>query len=135
MNIVGVQASQIMDIWPQVREHFASFEERSQGELTAQELAQLVMTTHRQCWVAVDDGKIVATALTRIENNPQQTVCLDFCAGEGRDGWRDALVDEIERWAVHMKSKRVRIVCRPGWTKELRTLGYKESHRVLEKDI
>ena len=135
MNIVGIQAHQFMDIWPQVREHFASFEKRSQGELTAQELAQLVMTTYRQCWVAVEDNKVVATALTRIESNPVKTVCLDFCAGEGRENWRDEMVNEIERWAESIGSKRVRIVGRPGWCRELKSLGYKETHRVTEKEI
>jgi hypothetical protein len=135
MNIIGVPSTAVRTIWPHVEEYFASFEERAQGEVTAEELLSLVEAQHRQCWIAADNKKVWACALTRVDNNPLGTVQLDFCAGEDRDKWRDKLVHEIERWAAHRGAGRVRIICRPGWTKELRKLGYRETHRVLEKEM
>ena len=121
-----------MAVWPYVKDYFASFEKRSKGELTAGQLLLLVIEKKLQCWVATDGKEIKACALTELSG---KTVVFAFCAGKDRDEWRDEMVDEIERWAAHIGANRVRIICRPGWTKELKTLGYRESHRVLEKDI
>ncbi len=139
MNIVGIQSHQMMDVWPHVKDYFKSFEDRSKGELTAGELLTHVIDKRLQCWIALGDGTpgqnapdVKACGLTEIN---KKTVVFAFCAGADREEWRDEMVSEIEQWAAHIGSRRVRIICRPGWTRELKSLGYKESHRVLEKDI
>lgn len=121
-----------MVLWPHVKDYFRSFEERSHGELTAGELLTHVIDKKLQCWIATDGENVKACALTEIHGT---TIVFAFCAGEDREEWRDAMVSEIEQWATHLEARRVRIICRPGWVPELKALGYKESHRVLEKDI
>jgi len=132
MTIVGVQSHQMMALWPHVKDYFRSFEDRSKGELTAGELLLRVLDSKLQCWIATDGKEVGACALTEVIG---KTVVFAFCAGRNREEWRDAMVDEIEQWAAHIGANRVRIICRPGWVRELKGLGYKESHRVLEKDI
>ena len=132
MNIIGVQPHEMMALWPHVKDYFRSFENRSEGELTAGELLTRVIDKRLQCWIALTGSVVKACALTEVT---KKTVVFAFCAGKDRDEWRDEMVDEIEKWAAHIGANRVRIICRPGWTKELKTLGYKESHRVVEKDI
>jgi len=132
LKIIGVQSHQMMALWPHVSEHFKSFQDRSTGELTAGELLTHVIDKKLQCWIATDGEEVKACALTEIHG---KTVVFAFCAGKDREEWRDAMVNEIEQWAKSISARRVRIICRPGWTRELKTLGYKESHRVLEKDI
>lgn len=134
--IVGVQRAQLMDVWPLVSRYFQSFAERSKGETTAGQLLADCAMGKRQCWLAIDGEKNVkACGLTEIAS-PSQTVIFNFCAGEGRHEWREQMVDEIERWAREaVGSRKVVIVCRPGWTKELKGMGYRETHRILERDL
>ncbi len=132
MKIAGVQTNQMMALWPHVKQYFRSFEDRSRGELTAGELLTHVIDKRLQCWVATDGEEVKACGLTEVS---KKTVVFAFCAGVDRDEWRDEMVSEIEQWAKHIGARRVRIICRPGWVRELKSLGYKESHRVLEKDI
>ncbi len=132
MNIAGVQADQMMALWPHVKDYFRSFEDRSDGELTAGELLTCVIDKKLQCWVATDGEVVKACALTEIS---RKTVVLAFCAGRDREEWRDEMVDEIKRWAKSIGLNRFRIICRPGWTREMKALGFKETHRVLEREI
>ena len=132
MKIAGVQADQMMALWPHVKDHFRSFENRSDGELTAGELLTCVIDKKLQCWVATDGEVVKACALTEIS---RKTVVLAFCAGRDREEWRDEMVDEIKRWAKSIGLGRFRIICRPGWTREMKALGFKETHRVLEREI
>ena len=132
MKIAGVQADQMMALWPHVKDYFRSCEDRSDGELSAGELLTHVIDKQLQCWVATDGEVVKACALTEIS---RKTVVLAFCAGRDREEWRDEMVDEIKRWAKSIGLTRFRIICRPGWTRELKALGFKETHRVLEREI
>jgi len=131
--IRGVQADELWDVWPHVAVYFKSFEDRAGGDLTAGQLLEQIVKKTRQMWVAIIDGKVKACALTQVMDPPAETVVLDFCAGEGREDWRDDMVAEIEAWARHLGKRRVRIICRPGWAREIK--GYRETHRVIEKDL
>ena len=75
---------------------------------------------------------VKACALTEV---CRKAVVLAFCAGRDREEWRDEMVDEIKRWAKSRGLTRFRIICRPGWTREMKALGFKETHRVLEREI
>ncbi len=132
MNIAGVQANQMMKLWPHVKDYFRSFEDLSKGELTAGELLTCVIDKKIQCWIATDGDVVKACALTEVIG---KTVTLSFCAGRDREEWRDEMVDEITRWAKSIGVNRFRIICRPGWTRELKALGFRETHRILEREI
>ena len=132
MKIAGVQPDQMMALWPHVKDYFRSFEDRSDGELSAGELLTHVIDKQLQCWVATDGEVVKACALTEV---CRKTVVLAFCAGVDREEWRDEMVDEIKRWAKSRGLTRFRIICRPGWTREMKALGFKETHRVLERQI
>ncbi len=132
MKIAGVQSAQMMAVWPHVKDYFRSFEDRSDGELTAGELLTCVIDKQLQCWIATDGEVVKACALTEIS---RKTVVMAFCAGRDREEWRDEMVDEIKRWAKSIGVSRFRIICRPGWVRELKVLDFKETHRVLEREI
>lgn len=135
--ITGVKRDEMPAMWPKLQGFFRDFEKRSEGELTAGQLLHGVVQGTRQCWVALDGEEIVACALTEVagEENPKRTVTINFCAGENRKEWAEALVDELKAWAAHLGSQRLRAVHRPGWTKELKAMGLHETHRVSEIDL
>jgi len=137
IRIVGVQPEDIMDVWPYVKEYFASFETRAKGFLTASDLLTSVIDGKMQCWIAVGEeiSDVRACGLTEIPKGRKKVVVFSFCSGKGREDWRDAMVDEIERWSRHIGADTLRIICRPGWTKEIKSLGYRETHRILDKEL
>ena len=135
MNIVGVQSYQMEGVWPHVKDYFQSFEDRSKGEISAGELLHQVIKRERQCWIALDGKEVKACALTEVQGGALKTVVLGFCAGKDMQEWYREMVDEIERWAAHMGSKRVRCIPRLGWEPSLKGLGYKKTHLLMDKDI
>ena len=130
VGVSCVNPDQALILWPHVARFFASFEERSEGEVKASELFAMVLKRERQMWVAVVGKEIKACGLTEVL---PKTVVFDFCAGVDRHEWRDAFVKEVCLWAKHIKRSRVRIICRPGWAREIK--GFRETHRVLERDL
>lgn len=135
MTITGVKRHELPAVLPRIREYFDSFAKRAKGEVSAEELILSVVQGRRQCWLALDGSEIKACALTRIEVNPKRTLVLDYCAGRDRHGWRDDLVAELRAWAESLGSGRFRIVCRPGWERELKPLGFRRTHVVMEIDL
>lgn len=133
-NILPVPPHEIGPIWPHIGGHFESFADRSRGEWTVGELVKEVARGNRQLWVAIDEGKIVATALTQVIDSPMHTVEITHCAGENREDWFEVALERIEEWGRQRGSRRMRIICRPGWVRGLKPLGFKETHRVLERD-
>jgi len=131
INIVGLPPDRIFEVYLGVREYFESFAERSRGETTAAQLAFDVAQGKQQCWIINIDG-IRGCALTRFDG---KVVEITHCSGSAREEWQDALVSEIEAWAKHVKAFRVRTINRPGWTPFLKTRGYRETHRIMERDI
>lgn len=116
---------------------FKSFEERGNGETSAQELEELILAKHKQCWIAVnpDNNEILACALTNQLANEQGTVELTQCAGRDRHLWQEALIREIREWARHIGAKRFRAYARVGWAKTLKSSGMRETHRIFEEAL
>jgi len=134
MDIVGIPAKEFPKIAPLVGWHFNSFVDRSHGEETIDHLASEVIEGKRQCWMAWD-GKVKACGLTQVVENEIKVVEFTHCAGEGREDWNTMLVSEIMAWSKHIGAKRLRVINRPGHTKMLRTMGFKETHRIMEQDL
>lgn len=133
MKVVGVPKEQFENIWPHVKDFFGSFADRAKGELTVGDLVLGIKQGTRQMWVATDGREVKALALTEVERPPMRTVVINFCAGRDREEWRDEMVETIAAWGKAIGSGRLRIVCRPGWARELKSM--KETHRVLERDL
>ena len=134
MEIIGIQAKDFPDIAGLTAWHFKSFVDRSHGEENVEHLMSEVMNETRQCWIAWD-GKVKACGLTQVLNHGIKVVEFTHCAGEGREDWNTLMVDEIKKWTKHIGGKRLRVINRPGHTKMLKGMGFKETHRILEQDI
>lgn len=134
MNVLGVPSEDFERIEKHLEWHFASFEDRSKGTLKAEELAEDVKRGERQCWI-VWDGTIRACALTEVNDRHLRTVTVTHCAGRGRSDWQDLLMAELAAWARHIEAQRLITVSRPGYTKFLKSIGFRETHRVMEQDL
>ena len=134
MDIIGISSEHFPDVAPSVAWHFESFVDRSHGEENVEHLLAEVMNESRQCWIAWD-GEVRACGLTQLLNHDIKIVEFTHCAGKGREDWGELMVDEIRNWSKHIGAKRLRVINRPGHTKMLKDMGFKETHRILEQDI
>lgn len=132
MAIIRLSALEFDSLFSSIEWAFDSFETRSKGEAKKPDMVHQILSDTRQCWLAVDN-EIQAVALTEVKKDG--VVTLTHCAGRNRDDWAGDLVDAIEDWAKQIDAWRFRVVCRPGWTKFLKTKGLKETHRVMEIDL
>ena len=134
MEIVGIPPKDFHAVAGLLSWHFESFVERSYGEESMDHLMSEILEAKRQCWLAWD-GEVKAVGLTQVVNNAIKIVEFTHCAGEGREDWNEMMVNEIRDWAKYIGADRVRIINRPGHTKMLKAMGFKETHRILEQDI
>jgi len=132
-SVIGLQADHVAELWPILKPAFDSFADRATVGATHEYLADCLMKK-RQCWI-VHDGGVKAVALTEVSEGERKIVDLTHCYGEGREGWQEELVEEIRNWAKSIGAVHFRAVCRPGWTKFLKGMGMRETHRIMEQDI
>src|SRR5262245_45045148 len=57
---------------------------------------------------------------------------LVWLTGKGRQDWQH-LLSQVEEYLRHMGCVACRPICRLGWSKFLKTNGYKPTHITLEK--
>lgn len=129
VRILGLQPEHVAELWPALKPSFDSFEARSATK--AHEFLADILEKRRQCWIAWD-GKVKAVALTELSD---KGVTLTHCAGESREEWQTALVSEIERWGKSLEARNYTAVCRPGWKRMLKDMGFRETHVVMEKSL
>lgn len=55
-----------------------------------------------------------------------------WLAGAGMREWRD-LLPQMERYLKDMGCVEIRPVCRPGWSRFLKSQGYRITHMTMEK--
>lgn len=132
--VSGVSARNFPDLYPQIKWAFESFAERSWEADEADDFASQVMAETSQCWVAWD-SEILAVALTEVRDGRERSVTLTHCAGRGRDDWQEELVETIRNWAKSVGATTFGTVNRPGWTPFLRTMGLRETHRLMEQKL
>ncbi len=79
--------------------------------------------------------RIKALAVTEIAAYPRITVCrLLACTGDDAALWVDLLAP-IEDWAKSRGCAAMEPICRPGWERRLKPMGYRKTHVVLEKRL
>lgn len=128
--IIGVPAADVPKVWPRVRAFTETFNVDQHRNIPQPSLYTMLLDKKRQMWIAAKGQDIKAVALTELV---ERQVVLDFCAGIDRQEWRDKMVDEIMRWGRWLGCDQMKIICRPGWAREIR--GFKETHRILERSI
>lgn len=109
------------------------------GLQTSEEIAADAMAGRIILALAWDAQNVSAKAMAGVEilkDARGRLWChLIYCTGHDLPQWFD-LVDEIERWAKdHLGCSAMRATCRSGWVRPLKGKGYRETHRVVEKEL
>jgi hypothetical protein len=91
-----------------------------------------VLAGNAYLWVASQDGKILAVAVTQIGGDAKGRVCTIVACGGA--GWRrfGHLIDMLENYARAERCRAVEVCGRPGWA---RLLNYRTTRVVLRKEL
>ncbi len=133
VNLWGVQASEVQDMWALVQDMIGEALERG-GSHTLEEVLDDITSGRGQLWAAWSHEEgILGCMITFVVPHPLKTVCrIWMCVGRERKRWVHHLAT-IEAWAKEAGCTSVIAVVRPGWEKVL--TDYRKTHVTLERTI
>ena len=133
MNIVVVPKKDIDTIWPHVKDYLDKAAKLSLGRFTIEEIKHNLDTKNQQLWIAFDNNKIVASAITEIMEYPKiKTLFGHFIGGIELESWKQPIVDAMAEFCKQNGCDRIEFMGRRGWGKPLKKIGWKETYRVYE---
>lgn len=129
-NPVAVQVEpKNLALWvAPLRWHFDSF--CRAGQWTPKQLWLDCEEGKRQLWVIWDDEPLGAV-LTLINGN---TLVVTHAAGRNRALWM-RLWPVLEAFGKMKGLDRIEAVCRMGWEKDLKRMGLRKTHSIMEKRL
>lgn len=133
MKLFLVPKERVNDLWAQVEHFVASYVERSFGRYLLEDVKGVITDGTFQLWIAVEDERIKASAMTQVFEFPQlRELQIIMCSGSDRGQWFD-FIKRIEDYASAIGAKRISAISRLGWRRDMQSLGYKHTHDYLEK--
>lgn len=118
--------------WPHIEPLIARAAEY--GWNTTDEVLALIEQSQAQCWLALDEGRLIGTWITKIEQSGKGRFCLVWlAAGERVNEWIPLVREYTEPWARENGCKEMQIIGRKGWVKKLP--DYKWTAIVLRKEL
>ncbi|MGH9425717.1 MAG: hypothetical protein ACRD2L_05345 [Terriglobia bacterium] len=116
-------------------EVWRSFEMFADDKVSAKDLAWMIEKGQFQFWRLDRGGKFFACALTEVRDYPSSRVFSVF----GIVGADPVLMLEAQEcltlWARQQGCTHDVYVCRPGWEKWFKPIGFKKTHVVLERRL
>jgi len=136
MRLHAPAPQEIAKLWPTIRDRIGSCCERSGGKYAPADVLLNFLNGRMELWLVMDEaGAIQALVITEIVAYPRITVCrLLACTGDDAALWVDLLAS-MEAWAKSRGCAAMEPICRPGWERRLKPLGYRKTHVVLEKSL
>ena len=131
----GIQASQIIDLWPQIGPLLQRIAIRSEGRTDVVSLVKAIDARDMQLWAAVVEDRIKAIATTELVNYPLKRVGR-FVATSGEDieEWIGYVL-AIEAWAKQQGCTGMEAVARKGLERIMKPFGWHSTHSIIEKDF
>lgn len=132
MNLSGVSAERLPEVWEDVKPLIVAACSRSFPKMTEADVLKAVSERDMQLWVIYEDV-IYAVLVTEILNYPLRRVCRILMAtGTDRTRWQH-FISDIERWAKEQGCDSMELEARPGWKRVF--TDYKFTHVHLEKNL
>lgn len=132
VSVSVVPPGQTAEYWPYV----SPLIEKAlvHGWNTPEEVYALIDESKAQCWLAIENNRVIGTWVTRIEQADIGRFCLVWLGGgEQSNKWIPLIQEYTEPWAKENGCKEMQIVGRKGWVKRLPE--YKWTAVVLRKEL
>jgi hypothetical protein len=108
------------------------------GRYKVEDIVQALLKEQMKLWVAFSslDQKICGAIVTEINQYPQKKYfTILFCGGEKINEWDDQMHRLLENVARKNKCDAIDISGRKGWIRYMKSYGYNEDHKYIEKDL
>ena len=123
--------------WPVISKLFLKAKDTGQGESSLLDYLKKILNYNAQCWVIVDDNKIVGAGLTEFINYAQhKTLHIILFSGDNFEQ-QSKMFPPVEQFARDNDCKAIEQWGRPGWAKVLPQYvpGFKQAYVVMRKDL
>jgi hypothetical protein len=136
ITIQGIQAEEAQDWWPKVAKWCEAALAHGGDLLNLDDVKQGVADREMQLWVIHEWRDLKAVCVTSINVWPRAKVLTAIIVGgEEMDKWVEPLVDLLVRYGRAEGCKTVDAHGRRGWTKTLRSLGWRDSIVTFSKEV
>lgn len=131
-ELVCVPPDRVKEIWPHVLHLIAKAMER--GRMGRFEDVQTdVLGGNAFLWLAIENGSVLASAVTKVTNEPGERLCtIVACGGYAFERW-GRLIEGLEKYARAENCVAVEICGRPGWSRALK--GYRTTKVIIRKGL
>ncbi|OQW38095.1 MAG: hypothetical protein A4E20_04795 [Nitrospira sp. SG-bin2] len=126
-----VPTDRIVEVWPDAEPILRPVTELPACRCTLKGTFAKLRTGQRQLFVSVEQGTIVAAAVTCITSyDVGDWLTVVLCGGKGLEEWGREGIEAIEDWAEQCGCIGVEMIGRDGWAK---ALGYERTAAVIQK--
>ena len=123
-------------VWDDVEYSINQALKFSEGELESKDLITPLSEGDQNLWVALEDGKIVASMVTEIISYPRKrilrVITLASNSGQGMDDWYEFL-PMVEGFALSRGCSALEAWTRKGMARKLK--DWKHTYMVITKDL
>ena len=131
-DLCYVDPAQVEKIWPHVAHLIRRAMERG-GMGRFADVERDVLGANAYLWVAIDEGAVLAAAVTQVTQERDHRLCTIVACG-GRDFTRwGGLIAGLEDYARAENCKRIEIAGRPGWRRRLP--DYRLAKVIIRKEL
>lgn len=126
----------IEDIWPEIEGFVQKAMEYSQGEMTSDDVLNLVLRGLQQVFVCFMDGKVTAVVITEFKQYPQfKVVFMVGLAGRHFKLFFDNYGPTFFTWAEMNGAVSVEAGVRPAMQRFLRPLGFNAVYSIVRRKL
>ena len=130
-----IPRDRLSDWWATVLPWLEAVAQRSKGKESVERLRAGIEGEDLQLWVWFR-GELRALAVTEIVQYPgTRRLRVRIVTGKDRQEWAAASLAAMEAWAAEIGCDAVEPICRRGWERDLRALGYRCDHLIMEKRV
>ena len=135
LTLVRVLPQTALEGWGLLSDMLKPAVEYTEGEYALDDILRAVLQGRYQLWGAIAGVELRGVMVTQLSVANGVTWCEALFLG-GRDFVElKSLLPQIEDWALLNGCSKIKAFVRPGLEVKLRTLGFKEKHRVVVKDL
>ena len=140
MIVYKAEPQYIDVLWPYVGPLLNKALERTIGEISLEDIKELLKEQRQQLWIIVDEQEreIIGAFTTEIYIYPNQKHLRGHLWGTKKNTlkkWMDVWSEPVEKFCKENKISHIETAGRDGWTRALRNKGYKKYYTVLVKEI
>jgi hypothetical protein len=135
MELVAVPPSSIDLMWAKLEPRIANVVALFKDDgYTTTDVLHMVKTYDAQMWTTSEEDAIFVTQI--MLNNMKQPYLLIWMFEADKlldEHWE--LLDQIKAWGKSHGCKTAKVVCRPGFEKQIMNHGWKKRHITLTQEI